>query len=81
MSKVITPHFEQLIERFITSGRFNNKSEVIRAGLRLLEEHECSFVNTPATREELNEIIHTALKDARPLISAQTLYRRRNKAA
>jgi antitoxin ParD1/3/4 len=81
MSKVITPHFEQLIERFITSGRFNNKSEVIRAGLRLLEEHESSLANTPATREELSEIIHTALNDARPLIPAQTLYRRRNREA
>ena len=39
MSKVITPHFENLIDRFIASGRYNNKSEVIRAGLRLLEEH------------------------------------------
>jgi len=26
MSKVITPHFEQLIDRFIASGRFNNKT-------------------------------------------------------
>ncbi len=40
MGKVITPHFERLIDRFVASGRFNNKSEVIRAGLRLLEEHE-----------------------------------------
>ena len=42
MSKVITPHFEKLIDRFVASGRFNNKSEVIRAGLRLLEEHEAN---------------------------------------
>ena len=38
MSKVITPHFERLIDRFVASGRFNNKSEVIRAGLRLLSD-------------------------------------------
>jgi hypothetical protein len=30
MSKAITPHLERLIERFVASGRFNNKSEVIR---------------------------------------------------
>lgn len=42
MSEVITPHFEKLIDRFVASGRFNNKSEVIRAGLRLLEEHEAN---------------------------------------
>jgi putative addiction module CopG family antidote len=42
MGKVITPHFEKLIDRFVASERFNNKSEVIRAGLRLPEEHEAS---------------------------------------
>ena len=33
MNNVITPRFEKLIERFVASGRFHNKSEVIRAGL------------------------------------------------
>ena len=51
MSKVITPHFEKLIDRFVASGRFNNKSEVIRAGLRLLEEHEAT--NAAASRDDL----------------------------
>jgi antitoxin ParD1/3/4 len=78
MSKVITPHFEQLIDRFIASGRFNNKSEVIRAGLRLLEEHEAKASH--ASREELNRVIRTALADARPLIPATELLRGRRKA-
>lgn len=34
-------HFENFIEHSINDGRFNNASEVIRAGLRLLEEEEC----------------------------------------
>jgi putative addiction module CopG family antidote len=42
MSKVITPGFEKLIDRLVVGGRFNNKSEVIRAGLRLLEAHEAT---------------------------------------
>ncbi len=33
-------HFEKFIDLSIEDGRFNNASEVIRAGLRLLEEEE-----------------------------------------
>jgi antitoxin ParD1/3/4 len=33
-------HFEEFVKRLLNSGRFNNTSEVIRAGLRLLEDEE-----------------------------------------
>lgn len=33
-------HFESFIESSISAGRFSNASEVVRAGLRLLEEEE-----------------------------------------
>jgi len=33
-------HFEDFVDDKIATGRFKNASEVIRAGLRLLEEEE-----------------------------------------
>ena len=39
-SVALSPHFETFIRQQVDSGRFNNVSEVVRAGLRLLEEHE-----------------------------------------
>ena len=37
-------YFEQFVQNRITQGRFKNVSEVIRAGLRLLEEEESKVV-------------------------------------
>lgn len=39
-SFALSPHFETFIRQQVDSGRFNNASEVVRAGLRLLEERE-----------------------------------------
>ena len=33
-------HFESLIEELVKGGRYNNASEVVRDGLRLLEDRE-----------------------------------------
>lgn len=46
-------HFEEFIKEQLESGRFNNTSEVVRAGLRLLEDEE-----------KLRQIRHTELKAA-----------------
>lgn len=45
-------HFESFIEQSINDGRFNNASEVVRAGLRLLEDEENRII---ALRNKINE--------------------------
>ena len=39
-SVALGPHFEEFIKEQLEGGRFNNASEVVRAGLRLLEDQE-----------------------------------------
>ncbi len=39
-SVTLGEHFERFIAKQIKAGRFESKSEVVRAAMRLLEEHE-----------------------------------------
>ncbi len=39
-SVTLGDHFEKIIDRSIESGRYSNASEVIREGLRLVDERE-----------------------------------------
>lgn len=39
-SVALGSHFEEFVKKLLDSGRFNNASEVVRAGLRLLEDEE-----------------------------------------
>jgi antitoxin ParD1/3/4 len=36
----LTEHFDRFVETRVTSGRFSNASEVVKEGLRLLEQRE-----------------------------------------
>lgn len=42
-SVAIGNHFQRFIQRQVKQGRFGSTSEVIRAGLRLLEEREAKL--------------------------------------
>ena len=42
-SVALGEHFEEFVQYSVNEGRYKNASEVIRAGLRLLEDEEQKF--------------------------------------
>jgi len=47
-SFVIGERYEEFIASEVAEGRFNNASEVVRAGLRMLEDYEAQLRETRA---------------------------------
>ena len=58
MSYAVGSHFDDFIPHQVSAGRFNNASEVVREGLRLLEERELRIA-------ELRRQVKQALADER----------------
>ena len=54
---VLTDHQDKLIDSLVASGRYQNASEALRAGLRLLEQEEAALT---ALRERLAESLAQA---------------------
>ena len=62
--------FDRFVGRLLKSGRYNSKSEVIREGLRLLEERE----NLRAVKlEELRKAFRKGIESG-PGIPAETVF-------
>jgi len=63
------PHFEAFIQSQLATGRYGNASEIIRAALRLLEEHEKQFA-------ELDAAIFVGLAaiEAGDIVDAETVF-------
>lgn len=57
-------HFEEFISRQVADGRFQNASEVVRAGLRMLEDYELSRAERAARlAREINEAFDNPAAD------------------
>ncbi len=54
----IGDYFDSFIQNRISAGRFRNASEVVRAGLRLLEEEENRLISL---REAIQEGIESGI--------------------
>jgi antitoxin ParD1/3/4 len=53
-------YFESFVDNSVSEGRFKNASEVIRAGLRLLEEEENKII---ALKKAINEGIDSGIAE------------------
>lgn len=71
-SVTLSDHFEQFVASEIASGRFGNTSEVVRAGLRLLEREEKAL-------EALRVAIDEGLNSGEPLDGEEVFARLRAK--
>jgi len=56
-SYVVGNHYESFIAKQVNGGRFNNASEVVRAGLRMLEDYETRLGNVRASIDAADEEI------------------------
>lgn len=69
-------HFDEFVQGRVTTGRYNNASEVIRAGLRLLEEEENKII---ALKEAIREGIESGFAyDFNPDKHLELLKKRKN---
>jgi antitoxin ParD1/3/4 len=72
-SYVVGEHFERFIREQLQGGRYSSASEVVRDGLRLLEEQE-------QLRQlrilELRKAVEESRSDTRPSVAAEEVFER-----
>ncbi|MCE2890196.1 MAG: type II toxin-antitoxin system ParD family antitoxin [Hyphomonadaceae bacterium] len=56
------PHFDAFIQEQLASARYASASEVVRAGLRLLEEHEANRHVSALSRAEQLEVLKAEIQ-------------------
>jgi antitoxin ParD1/3/4 len=66
-SYALGPRFEAMMTELIQSGRYNSKSEILRDGLRMVEEREMKFLSE---LEELREAVRLGAESG-PGIAAE----------
>jgi antitoxin ParD1/3/4 len=71
-SVTLSDHFESFVAREVASGRFGNTSEVVRAGLRLLEREEKAL-------QALRAAIDEGMNSGEPVDGAEAFARIRAK--
>jgi antitoxin ParD1/3/4 len=71
MNVSLTPELEKFVEGKVESGLYNNASEVIREGLRLLKEHD-------EVRVKWREQIERGWLQARPgqVVDGEEIFRK-----
>jgi antitoxin ParD1/3/4 len=57
---VLTAHQNQLVDQLVTSGRYQNASEVLREGLRLIENRDLEYARR---LEALREAVNVGIAD------------------
>ncbi len=73
MTISLTPELDTFVQRQVKSGRFASSSEVIRAGLRLLEDQERE---KEARREALRAWLRESLDDDASNLSEDEVMKR-----